>query len=268
MRTATVLLALLLPLAANADEKPSPVFELSATGDIEIGPQGKVYSYELDEGLSPPVEKLLAQSIAQWRFEPITVDGEPVIAATRMRIDLQALPAGNDEYRLRVEDVGFGEPDRGDRDMHPPRYPRDALRAGVGAKVVLVLKLDAQGDVQRVHTEQVSLSHESRRKSENRRLRLLFAEASAEAASDWSFEINVVLGGNPVGTSIRVPVTYNLGASAANDWHGYIPGERHPIPWPTGDALAGAGVAPLADGEVQSLGTRFELETDIVGEVL
>lgn len=271
MRIAIIVLALLLPLAAHAEEQPLSVFELRATGDIEIGPQGEVHSYKLDGGLSPPVEKLVEQSIRQWRFEPITVNGNPVIAATRMRIVLQALPTGSDGYRLRVEDVWFGDPSREKNDMQPPHYPRNAVRAGVGAKVMMVVKIDAEGNVERVHAEQVSLSQESRRDSVNQRWRKEFAEASARAAEQWSFDISETIGGNPVGTSVRVPVSYTLGDNrdnVNNTWHGFVPGPLNPIPWPTGGSVADAGATTLKDGEVRSLGSRFELETDVIGSIL
>ena len=273
MRILSVLLALALAPVVQAEETPAtptvaPTYEITASGDLEIGPDGRVHHYELDHKQPAPIEAALAKGIAQWRFVPVLVEGRPVIAVTRMRMRIAAEPIGSGGYQLRVRNVWFGEPSRSERDRNPPSYPLGALHAGMGAKVLLVLKLDEHGKVARVHTEQVSLDHRTRSKRAAKRWREMFADASTQAARRWKFDINEIVNGEPVGTSVRVPVGFYIGGRATNSWNSYLPGPRHPIPWVTDEALAATGGMALEDGEVQPLNSRFRLSTKVVGTLL
>ncbi|MGQ4582353.1 hypothetical protein [Lysobacter sp. F60174L2] len=278
MKTWILLLALsFAPLAyagdASSTQAAAPIYEITATGDIEIGPDGRVHHYELDKGQTPVIEQALARNIEQWRFEPILVDGRPVIGATRMRISINAEPTATGDYQLRVNDVWFGEPSRSAHDLSPPRYPVEALRSNMGAKVVLVLKLDDQGKVIRVHPEQVSLDRGVRNERSAERWRDLFAEASVDVAKHWTFNINETVGGKPVGVSVRIPVTYSLNDgygrfTVENTWRQYLPGPRHPAPWVTESAVAATDGMSLKDGQVQPINSRFQLATEVVGILL
>ncbi|KIQ97338.1 hypothetical protein TI01_1130 [Lysobacter sp. A03] len=261
------------PVAAK--EKPAPVYELQATGTIEIGPDGQVAEYHLDKGQPAVIENALGRSIAQWRFEPIVVDGKPVIAKTRMRLSLEALPTPDEDYQLRLAGVWFGEPGRDVHHMAPPRYPEGLARAGIGAKAVLVLRLDADGSVQQVHAEQVSLDQDIRSSSQAERWRDLFARASVSAARQWKFDISERLAGEPIGTSIKVPVEFFLDDPVArgkdpgaNQWRSYIPGPLVRAPWLKDTAVAPQDTDQLKDGDVRSLASQFKLKDDVVGSML
>lgn len=276
MKILALLLALsFVPIAhadgTSAQSTVEPTYEITASGDIEIGPDGRVHHYELDQGQPAPIEEALAKSIAQWRFEPVLIEGRPVIAVTRMRMQIEAEPMASGAYQLRVRNVWFGEPSRSEHDRRPPSYPDEALYAGMGAKVVLVLKLDSHGDVTQMHAEQVNLDHRTRSEREAERWRDLFADASMRAARRWKFDISEIVDGEPVGTSVRVPVTFHvqgLGASTTDSWHSYVPGPYHPVPWITETAVAATDGMSLKDGEVHALGSRFQLTSDVVGTLL
>lgn len=277
MRIPTAVLAIAMmclgPVAAK--EKPAPVYELQATGTIEIGPDGKVADYHLDKGQPAAIENALGRNIAQWRFEPIVMDGKPVIAKTRMRLSLEALPTPGEDYQLRVSGVSFGEPTRDRHHVAPPRYPEGLARAGIGAKAVLVLKLNADGSVQQVHAQQVSLSQNSGTDSQADRWRDVFAKASVAAARKWKFDISETVAGAPIGTTIKVPVEYFLNGSAArtkepgaNEWRRYIPGPVIRAPWLDAAPIADHDADQLKDGEVRSLASRFKLRDEVVGRLL
>lgn len=100
MRVLIAALVLLLALPAGAQAQVEPEYSLDATGEIQIAPDGSVHSYKLDKGQKPMVEQALDKSIRHWRFEPITVEGRPVIAQTRA--DHAAGAAGR-QWRLRAE---------------------------------------------------------------------------------------------------------------------------------------------------------------------
>lgn len=257
------LCAAFLLVAGMAQAKDDPIFDLVAIGMLEVGPDGAVHDYTLETELDPNVAALVDRTVRGWRFEPVLVNGQPVIAVTRMRLELEALPRG-DEYALRVADVSLGSPNPAD--LPPPPYPRSALDAHVGAKVTMLLQVDADGRVRDVHIEQVSLSERMGKRDELFRQR--FADASREAALGWTYDMGELIDGEPVAARFRVPVEF--GMRRANDWserQAYVPGPYHPSPWADPDK-AEASIGMLAKGEVQPLDSRVKLSHDVIGTML
>lgn len=264
----SALLALLLPLAVIA-EKPLPIYELQATGEIRIGPDGHVRDYELKSDLSPAIAEIVDRQVRSWTFDPILVDGKPVIAETRLALGLEAMPSGDGKYALRIEHVWFGQPTQ-EHQMEPPRYPMSAARTGLGAKVVLVLRLDPQGNVIDVFPEQTSLTASGSERMA-KKWREIFEKTSIAAARKWKFEITETIGGKPIESTIRVPVTFIMDddRKPATRWQAFVPGPVHPVPWVDSDSLAtGPSRDTLEDGDLQSLSSRFKLKQDVVGKVL
>lgn len=264
--TLILLLAFTVGLAhAAQNTRSEPAYELTVFGTIAVAPDGSVHDFSLHDDLRSQVRDLLDRTVRSWQFEPILVDGQPVIATTRMRLDLEALPRG-DDYVLQVADVSFGEPTVADN--QPPEYPRDELMRGVGGKVVLVLKLDPSGAVEQTHVEQVSLTERLGKRAKYARRH--FAKASREAAAGWVYDTHEIIDGEPRGTSIRVPVTFRVGNDRG--WverQDYIPGPVHPVPWGDPDErVVQADLDALVEGEIQSLSSRFELKNDVIGSVL
>ena len=268
MRMIAACLLLVLPLTSFAAPAPAtqPEYSMQVTGDIEVAPDGSVHAYTLDEGLQPKVQELVAANINRWKFEPILVDGHPVIARTRLRMALKAEPFEGG-YRLTVENMWFGEPTRTSL-MDPPRYPMEAARAGLGARVILVLKLDANGNVIAVHPEQTSLSAQASDKIAGL-WRKRFESASIDVASKWKFGVAEVIDGMPADrSSIRVPVDFIIGTGGIEQWRGYLPGPVTPAPWmETGQQVASAA-DQLGNGQIQPLDSRFKLTTEVVGVAL
>lgn len=244
-----------------AQAMDDPVLELAAVGMLDVGPDGSVLDYTLENDLDPAVASLVDRTVGGWRFEPVVEDGKPVIAVTRMRLDLEAVPTG-ESYVLRVADVSLGVPDPAD--MPPPAYPRSALGEDVGAKVTLLIQVDAAGRVQQVHVEQVSMTRRLGKRGDF--LRERFADVSREAALGWTFDAVELIDGERVAARYRVPVTFESGS--ANDWaerETYIAGPYHPAPWadlePTTDRL-------LAGHEARPLDSRVKLRDEVVGSTL
>ena len=184
MRTiALFLLFFFLPAVAQAQRGVKPQLAMTVTGNIEIGPDGNLHAYSLDKGLPPVVEELVEQNLRKWSFEPITVDGRPVIAKTRVRLRLSGEEIA-EGYQLRVENVWFGEPNRTSK-VTPPSYPVVAARANLGARVILVLKLDANGKVTDVHAEQTSLGAKAQDERSAEKWRAVFEKPSIAAARHW-----------------------------------------------------------------------------------
>jgi len=270
VRVLIAALVLLLALPAGAQAQAEPEYSLDATGEIQIAPDGSVHSYKLDKGQKPMVEQALDKSIRHWRFEPITVEGRPVIAQTRMRITLQARPAANGDYELKVSNVQFGEPGRRNK-MRPPRYPTEAAMAGLGARVVLVLKLDRAGKVVQQHVEQTSLSARAANEKVAEDWRRRFEQVSIAAAKHWTFDLTEIVDGKTSESSVRVPVEFFTSRGRGgrdNTWSRFIPGPKHPVPWVDPATLASQTGDDLGNGDVQPLDSRFKLKGDVVGTML
>lgn len=268
-RYAMLLAALLLPAVSHAGDADLQ-FERTVSGHIEIAADGSVRDYSLDSGMSlPEVTAALREQIGGWRFEPILVDGKPVVAEASMSVGLALVPLGDDRLAFRIERVAFGSPGR-TSDMAPPNYPSSAAREGVGGKVTLVLKLDAGGGVERVHVERVDLERNTQSGSRKEHWREVFAAAATRAARRWRFETGAQVDGEPLASSIRVPVEFviNSGMAPADRWRAYEPGPYQPAPWAEPDAEAATRIADLKDGDVQPLDSPFHLLGDVVGSFL
>lgn len=239
-------------------------FELEAVGMIDVAPDGSVHDYTLETKLDPEVATLVNRTVRGWRFEPVLVDGRPVIATTRMRLELEALPR-DDGYALRVADVAFGEPQSTARTA--PEYPRIGLDMGAEANVSLLLRLDPAGRVAEVHVEQVDLSIRAGKRGNV--LRERFAAASRKAAAGWTFDLGEIVDGEPVPTVVRVPIAFELGRPG--EWSKratYHPGPYHPRPWADPEDVADPAAGMLAQGDVQLLDPRVKLRDDVVGSML
>lgn len=255
-----VVLFLLFAHAAAAEENRQADYQAFVSGTIQVTKEGTVSAYALKEEVKPAVRTLLDKNIRSWRFEPILVDGYPVVATTSMALRLVAVPMANKQYALSIAEARFGDPDQSDT-VVPPPYPPDALRAAREAEVMLILQLDPQGRVLNVHAEQTSLNiPPDYRTAAYWRDR--FEKTSIQAARLWKFDITEKIDGRPLGGSVRVPVKYALHA-----WSKYIPGPVSPAPW-ISIGIGRVDSLPRREGQAQSLDSRFKPMTEIVGEVL
>ena len=78
--------------------------------------------------------------------------------------------------------------------MNPPRYPSQELRQGIGGMVMLLVTIDASGNVLDVKIE---------KSSRNRNL----DRAAMDAARKWRFNPGL-RNGVKVGGDVRVPVNF------------------------------------------------------------
>lgn len=265
-RLILTLVGLLLWAPLAAAETTSAIIEREATGEISIDADGSVHDLALDEGLEPQVASALERRIRGWKFEPIIHDGRAVDAKTRISIQLSGVPASGDRYALQIDSVSFGSP-ASSHVMQPPAYPPDLGRHGIGAKVVLVIRTDREGNASDLHVEQVSLTSDSGEKRKLARWRNLAASAAVTAARGWKFDLTEIVDGQPQVATVRVPVEFVMGS--AKRWVQYVPGEKRPIPWRSDSDDLEQGLADLLrNGEMQPLDSRFKLLADVSGTVL
>lgn len=254
-----------------APPKPEPELQMSVRGEIDIDTDGSVRDFRPTSRLTPALASIVGDKVRTWRFEPVLVDGKPVVANTSMRLELRAIPHEGD-YQLRIEDVGFGDPRAGK--YAPPRYPMKAVREGLGASVLIAVRLDADGKVAEMHPYQTSLSKSLGSENNTRKWREVFERASMEAIAQWTFEITERLDGRAESQTMLAPITFTIGSPSSSPegrFLSYIPGPIVPAPWLDAEAVASVDAADLASaeqGSTRSLSSRVRLATDLEGSIL
>lgn len=247
-----LLLALVLPAALPAlaathggaeAARQQLVSSALVAGKIVIGTDGAVESHTLDEGvvLEPAMVEFLDRAIAQWRFEPVKVDGQAVRAQVPMRLRLVLRPVEGDRFKLEIASTYFGSAHSGSDEVQskrlaPPRYPWGALRAGGQGTVYLVLQVGRDGKVMHVAAEQVNLRSLGTAQ-QMQDLRQVLAQAATKAATRWTFTPPTT-GEDAADESwlVRVPVSFEMGRDRRHPnkdeggWETYLPGPRNILP--------------------------------------
>lgn len=258
-----LLLLLALPGLVLAQGKE---LRMDVAGEIGIDPQGAVYDYDIGTILTPELKALVGKNVQQWKFEPVVRDGKAVHAKSGKRMILAAVPVDGG-YRMRIENVRFVG-NRQARTMVAPRYPVDMMRAGVGATVLVAVRVGANGDVLAVAPAQSRLigAKGSERAVESRLK--IFERSAADAARHWKFHPADVAAGDSPEATLIVPVEYKLEGMYV-DQGGWRegPSAAKPIPWlPTENQKYDA--RGLKQGEIIALDNQLRIKTDIVGTML
>ncbi len=274
MRALVLSLALLLALPAVAGNSPGAVRKqaeasMLVTGKIVIGTDGIVQSHELDSNAQLPaaLAEFIGKSLAEWRFEPIKVDGSVVRARVPMSLRLVAKRAEDGSFSVRIVSTHFGSEKAltatdtvQSASLPPPQYPYGALMAGGKGTVYLVVQIGRDGKVMNVDAEQVNL-RVAGSASQMTQLRKLLADAAIRAARKWTFIAPTTGEEADKGSWLaRVPVSYLFNGEKAakpGEWEAYIPGPRNVnMSWAqeqlrfagSPDALPGDGLFPLQEG--------------------
>lgn len=260
------------PVAAAPPK--SARYEMVANGDVQIDGDGRVTDYSLSSELAPEVAALVDRSVRRWRFQPILQDGRPVNAKTALSIRLLARRSADDSdnYTVSIASVDFGAPRRGSGG-EPPRYPDLAARAGLNAKVLLLLRIDDTGKVVEALPYQTSLGARTRSERDAESWRRIFERASIRAAKTWKYDLTELLDGRRIGGYSIAPIEYRMVArdrgGDQDQWVGYIPGPVHELPEELRHEIEATDRASrLADGEAAALNSRFRLIDDVVGTIL
>lgn len=253
------------------------------SGTIDVQPDGRVASYHIDQADNLPegVTRLIAASIPGWTFEPVVIDGKPVLARARMGLNIVATQAGEDKHTVRIDSASFGNTEEDStageavskRRMDPPRYPDEAASSNMTGTAYVLLKIDRKGQVADAVVEQVNLTVLGDA-VQLKRARDLFSRTTLRAAKNWTF-IPPTRGelAEDAFWVVRVPVEYRLhddalparnGGPAYGKWKAYIPGPRTEVPWEDGpqDSAAFKPDAMLA-GMSYTAGSGLQLLTPL-----
>lgn len=257
-----LLLLLALPGLLHAQGKE---LRLDVAGEIGIDHQGAVFDYKINTILTPELKAVVDKAVRQWKFEPVMRDGRPVYAKSGMQLTLAALPMANG-YQMRIENVRFVG-SRKHRTQTPPRYPRSAQQASVGATVLLALRIDAKGDVLEVVPAQSRLVGATGSEKSINKLRALFEQSSLDVATHWKYEPADLAAGDAPETTLIVPVEYKLeGMTVTEGWR-QGPSAAKPIPWLPSDKQ-NYDASGLKQGESIALDNPLHLKTDVIGTML
>lgn len=244
---------------------------MTLSGVIDIGREGQVEGFQLDhrEKVDAGVAGFVDKAVQGWRFEPVLVDGKPVLARTTVRLRLIAGNMEADSMQVRVADARFGklsdsrQPSTDDvtgAKMRAPAYPPQAASIRGQGTVLLLVRVGRDGKVADVIAEQTNLTVVGPERTMNQ-LRDVLAKASVRNARDWTF--------NPPTTgedkdrdfwTVRVPVNYFFDKQSERygRWAAYIPGPRQQAPWKTGEDALVAGTDLLPEGGVYMVGRAQE----------
>ncbi|MBN4841748.1 energy transducer TonB, partial [Citrobacter braakii] len=112
-------------------------------------------------------------SVPQPTPLPPPPEQPPIEVEDPSPVDLPPQPPSPPSPPAPIADIGSSV-DPSSRRLNPPRYPPQELRQGVGGTVILVISIDAQGNVLDIQVE---------KSSRNRNL----DRAAVEAARRWKF---------------------------------------------------------------------------------
>lgn len=291
-----ILLCLLFPAVVFGHggvdaAKRSVQASMLVTGLIAVNPDGSVYGYSLDQRDKLPAEvvRLIGDTLPEWKFEPIKVDGKPVLAKALMSLRVVANQTKPGHYVASVAGAAFGDDIAQSRNSPgcarddclsylrrpPPTYPTDLLRHGVTGTVYVLVAVNRQGRVAQADVRQVNLRGLAD-ETQLGRWRRELGEVSLRAARRWTFSIpKTGKRAEQQQWIVTVPINYSIRANGKHfgdrdygQWDAYVPGPVHPIPWAqTGEkrrALNGSPDAIPSDGSPFVPDTRFVLLTPFV----
>ncbi|MBA8884935.1 energy transducer TonB [Dokdonella fugitiva] len=243
-RSIPILLLALLGGQACAEETGKPL-HLTRSWRLSLDAAGRVASLDGDRELDPAIRVPLEQAIRRWEFEPGRVAGEPAPTETTLTLDVtfHAAPDGN--YVAHVDDARVGGTiDFKPGKMAPPRIPRDAVRIGLVARVVVKAEYDGDGRI---------VSVEPQREEGINSLPSL-ERATVNAVKHWSV-VPERVGGHGVASSIMVPICFTVtqGLHAPDFDCTWTPPGSH---------------ARVANGGAFALAPATKLRSDVIGHAL
>ena len=272
-------LCVLLPaLSMAAPVRKDIEGSMVVTGDIQVAKTGEVSGYTLDRPNDLPdvVKTLAAQALPHWRFKPVEVDGQAVNATSKMRLRFVTRPTDDGNYSVTIAGASFGNEHQDGqlwfKERSPPKSPPAAVAARVTGTVILLLKIDRNGNVANAAAERVNLGSVGT-ESEMRMFRGILADACLRRVRSWQFTPPTK--GPDVDKDawyVWVPVQFNLNGAGMHapgygKWLVYAPGPKEKIDWiPKNSELADEferGNDTIPEDGLQLVGSGIKLLTPL-----
>lgn len=270
------------------------VLTMRVDGELVITPEGKVDEVTLETKMDPAIKDLLEARVRQWTFKPVVVDGQARRARSALRVTLAASRReGEDGYLVRVDNAIFpnAEEDKPKAknnsgivadmptaritvlSMAPPMYPESMMRYGVSGKVLLGLRIGANGKVEAVEPIQSMLFNVRGRDRNLEAAIKAFERAAVGKARAWTFQV-AAKDGTP---SVRdlthtVPVVFLMQGDTDEPkevWRTVVRTPKTELSWlPRREGFNTPGVSDVGSGESMPVASRLQLAQDVVGAVL
>ena len=185
--------------AGNA-EQPVP-FKTTAT--VWLDAQGVPQKGEAPDRLPAAIREAIGARVREWRFEPATLNGEAKSGVTHLMLDACAAAGASGELNLAVGYVYGGPVNNQDPAglAPPPRYPVDAIRAGVQGTWLVTYEVLPDGTTQWMSVDP---------QGDTQPKRLGYFEPTLR---QWVNQLRYTpeeVDGQPISTVVRVPVGFSL----------------------------------------------------------
>lgn len=278
----------------GAPSRLESVLTMRVDGELVISPEGKVDEVSLESQIDPAIKSLLEARVRQWSFRPVVIDGQARRARSALRITLAATRReGEDGYLVRVDNAIFPDADddkpkaKDNRgvvadmptarvtvvSMAPPNYPMSMMMHGVSGKVLLGLRIGADGRVEAVEPIQSMLFNVRGRDRNLEAAIKEFERTAVGKAKSWRFQVAAKDGAPSVrDLTHTVPVVFLMQGHTDQPkeiWQTVVRTPKQDLSWlPKREGVNTPGVSDVGSGESMPVASRLELAQDVVGAML
>lgn len=217
---------------------------LTQSWQVSLDAGGRVVRLDPIGELVPAVREPLERAIHGWTFEPGRIEGKAAPTETTLTLDVGFVPDQGEGYSVRIDDARTGGrvvPDSNRKGA--PRFPREAVKQGLFAMIVVRADYDASGRVVAVEP-QPQYGINSMRSLE---------KATVAAVKKWTVAPERV-GGKAVASSLLLPVCYTVTSGR--------PPEYSCAFTPQGST------AKIGEGGSFALEPSTQLRSDVIGRTL
>ena len=260
---------------------------MQVDGNIVIDPLGRVADYRVDTPVLEELRVAIDRAVRQWRFQPVVIDGTPRRVSAKMRVVLAATRIA-EKFQVKIDNVVFPDADKSSRErwknenasatisirsIQPPGYPRALMQAGVSGRVLLGVRIGADGRVAEVVAIQSMVFDVSGRDRTLAAAIRQFEGAAVSAAKSWRFNVvakSVALA--PKDMTGMVPVEFVMDRSKVDlpgQWRTVVRLPKRPMGWlKETPEIQKIGVSDVVNGELISLSDSPVLASAVIGTEL
>ena len=246
IRACVVSLILGISALAFAAGSADSTLHLTHAWQVSLDAEGKVVSLRDTDELAPALREPLEHAIRGWTFEPGRLAGQPEPTETTLSLEVSFVPTAANGYAVRIDDARTGGRIQTDASRKaPPRMPRDVIKPGFAAMIVVKANYDASGAIVSVEP-QPQLSVNTKPSLE---------KATITAVKKWAV-VPERVGGHAVASSLMLPVCYLVTA-----------GSRQPPDFACAFTPQGSA-SKIAEGGAYALEPAARLRSEVIGRAL
>lgn len=113
------------------------------TVGASVDGQGAITQIQNGPEMPASIVAVLQEALPHWRFQPVMRDGKPAVVHTFISARVEAVPAANHAFRVRVDFVGTGPMSL--PGTPPVRFPAEAIRSREGGIVLVSYDMRPDG---------------------------------------------------------------------------------------------------------------------------